>query len=160
MSLRKIKRPQGDFWFDFEAFAEDEDGFWLRGPVGTPWRAPHATGSSEVPVVVLLAPGRPWAAWWVGDPADRRLEIDVCRPPERDGNGWQYVDLELDPVLHETEGRVEIEDWDEYDESVRNGWMTADDAKLARVVAEGCAQLLHQRSEPWLDRGWKMLPDS
>jgi predicted RNA-binding protein associated with RNAse of E/G family len=110
-----------------------------------------------VPVVVLLATGRPWVTWWVGDPADRRLEIDVSRAPEVTEAGWHYVDLELDPIRHESDGRVEIEDWDEYDEACRNDWMSADDAKLALVVAEGCAHALRLGTEPWLQRGWHLL---
>ncbi|MBU2664739.1 DUF402 domain-containing protein [Actinoplanes bogorensis] len=160
MRLHKIKRPGGLYTFDFSTVAEDDDGTWLLAPIGSPWRAPHDSGRSTVPVVVLLATGRPWATWWVGDPADRRLEIDVCLPPTRIEEGWQYVDLELDPVLHRDGNRVEIEDWDEYDESIRTGNMTSDDAKLALVTAEGCAQLLRRRSEPWLERGWKLLADA
>jgi len=61
----------------------------------------------------------------------RRLSIDVCLPPEPRPDGRRYVDLELDPVRHEADGRVEIEDWDEYQESVDAGWMTRSDADLA-----------------------------
>jgi predicted RNA-binding protein associated with RNAse of E/G family len=109
--------------------------------------------------VVLVAVGRPWAAWWVGDPADQRLEIDICLPLEATDVGWRYVDLELDPVLHRPGGRVEIEDWDEYEEARRNGWMSADDADLAQTTAERCAEVLRQGAEPWLGRGWQMLFD-
>jgi predicted RNA-binding protein associated with RNAse of E/G family len=107
--------------------------------------------------VVLLATDRPWAAWWVGDPVDQRLEIDVCLPPELTEAGWQYVDLELDPVFHERDERVEIEDWDEYEEACRNGWMSPNDAELALTTAEYCVDVLRQRAEPWLGRGWQML---
>jgi predicted RNA-binding protein associated with RNAse of E/G family len=110
-----------------------------------------------VPVVLLLATGRPWVAWWVGDPADRRLEIDVCLPPELTDEGWRYVDLELDPVLHEQDSRIEIEDWDEYEEARRDGWMSADDAELAQSTSEELAELLRSRSEPWQARGWQLL---
>ncbi|MFC8616384.1 DUF402 domain-containing protein [Micromonospora purpureochromogenes] len=107
--------------------------------------------------MVLLAAGRPWVAWWVGDPADRRLEIDVCLPPEGTEAGWRYIDLELDPVLHERDSRVEIEDWDEYEQACRNGWMSADDAKLAKSTAEDRAGALRRRDESWQERGWQML---
>jgi hypothetical protein len=155
--LNKIKRPAGVFWYDLEQVAHDSDGTWLRGPIGSPWGAPHDCGTLSVPVVVLLAADRPWAAWWIGDPADQRLEIDVCRPPEATEGGWQYVDLELDPVLHEAGGRVEIEDWDEYEDACRNGWMNSDDAKPAQTTAERCAEILRNGAEPWLWRGWQML---
>ncbi|WP_170285308.1 DUF402 domain-containing protein [Micromonospora palomenae] len=107
--------------------------------------------------MVLLAAGRPWVAWWVGDPADRRLEIDVCLPPEGTEACWRYIDLELDPVLHERDSRVEIEDWDEYEQACRNGWMSADDAKLAQSTAEDRAGALRRRDESWQERGWQML---
>jgi uncharacterized protein DUF402 len=155
--LFKVKRPGGVFWFDLWQILQDSDGTWLRGPAGSPWGAPHDSGVLPVPVLVLLAPGRPWAAWWVGDPADRRLEIDVCLPPEITEAGWRYIDLELDPVLHERDLRVEIEDWDEYEEACRNGWMSADEADLARSTAEDRAEALRRRDEPWQVRGWQML---
>lgn len=155
--LEKVKRPGGVFWYDLEQAGQDGHGTWLRGPVGAPWGAPHDRGILPVPVLVLLAPDRPWAAWWVGDPADQRLEIDVCLPPEANRAGWHYVDLELDPVLHQPGGHVEIEDWDEYEGARRNGWMSEDDATLARTTAEHCAELLRQGTEPWLRRGWQLL---
>jgi hypothetical protein len=155
--LCKIKRPGGVFWFDLRHVLGDSDGTWLRGSVGSSWGAPHDSGTLAVPVVVLLAPGRPWVAWWVGDPADRRLEIDVCLPPQGTEAGWRYIDLELDPVLHERNSRVEIEDWDEYEQACRNGWMSADDAKLAKSTAEDRAAALRRCDEPWQERGWQML---
>jgi predicted RNA-binding protein associated with RNAse of E/G family len=106
---------------------------------------------------VRTVTGRGCGAWWVGDPADRRLEIDVCLPPEGTDAGWRYVDLELDPVLHERDSRVEIEDWDEYEQACRNGWMSAEDAALARFTAEDRAGALRRRDEPWQERGWQML---
>jgi hypothetical protein len=157
MSLSKVKRPGGVHWYGFQPIAQDGDGTWLWGPVGSPWQAPHDDGTSAVPVLVWLATGRPWAAWWVDEPADRRLEIDVCLPPEPTADGWRYVDLELDPVRHEGDGRVEIEDWDEYEESLRHGWMSAADAELARVTAERCAEELRRGTEAWIHRGWQML---
>jgi hypothetical protein len=156
-SLWKVKRPGGIYRFDFQQVAEDEDGTWLCGPIGSAWEAPHDSGALPVAVLVWLAPGRPWAAWWVDDPGDRRLEIDVCLPPERVEGGWRYVDLELDPVWHERDGRVEIEDEDEYAEARRNGWMTAGDAELARATADRCAEVLRDGTEPWPGRGWEML---
>ncbi|WP_084597900.1 DUF402 domain-containing protein [Micromonospora chokoriensis] len=155
--LSKIKRPGGVFWFDLELVGQDRDGTWLRGPVGSPRGAPHDSGTLSMPVIVLLTAGRPWVAWWVGDPTDRRLEIDVCLPPERTEAGWRYIDLELDPVLHERDLRVEIEDWDEYEQALRDGWMSPDDAKLAQSTAEDRAEALRCRDEPWQERGWQLL---
>jgi hypothetical protein len=55
------------------------------------------------------APHQSWVLWWVADPADRRIEIDVYSPPERTSDGWRYVDLELDSVRHEQTSWTEIE---------------------------------------------------
>jgi hypothetical protein len=155
--VHKVKRPGGVFWFDLQQVTEDGDGSWLHGPIGSRWGAPHDCGTLSVPVLVLLATDRPWVAWWVDDPTDQRLEIDVCRPPEIGDAAWRYVDLELDPVLHERDLRVEVEDWDEYDEACRNGWMSVDDAALASATAQRCADVLHRRAEPRIRRGWRML---
>jgi hypothetical protein len=108
----------------------------------------HDSGTLSVPVLVLLATGRPWVVWWVGDPADRRLETDVCLPPEGTEGGWRYVDLEVDPVPHERDSRVEIEGWEQYEQACRNGRMSADDAKLAQFNAEDRAESLRCRAEP------------
>ncbi|MGH3448311.1 MAG: DUF402 domain-containing protein [Nocardioidaceae bacterium] len=128
----------------------------MHGPVGARWEAPGDTGVLRFPIVVLLAPERPWVAWWVNDPDDRRLEIDVCLPPWSIEQGWSYVDLELDPVRHESNASVTIEDWDEYDQSVRDGWMSTDEANLARSVAEERAQSLCQAGSMW-QSGWELL---
>jgi hypothetical protein len=153
----KVKRPAGPGWFDVRLVLEDDDGTWLHGPAGTPWSAPHDEGHLLVPVLLLLHPERPWVVWWVGDPADRRIELDVCLPPVRTAEGWQYVDLELDPVRHEQECWIEIQDEDEYLESVRQGWMTAEDAGLARRTADDGARLLRDPEQPWWSDGWRML---
>ncbi|MBM0259619.1 DUF402 domain-containing protein [Micromonospora sp. 4G55] len=149
--LSKIKRPGGIFWFDLEPVLQDRDGIWLRGPAGSSWGAPHDSGT------LPTHDGPPWVAWWVGDPTDRRLEIDVCLPPERTEAGWRYIDLELDPVLHERDSRVEIEDWDEYEQACRDGWMSVDDAQLAQSTAEDRAEALRRRDEPWQERGWQLF---
>jgi len=155
--LSKVKRPGGLFWFDLTFACRDDHETWLSGPLGSPWGAPHDAGTLSVRVAVLLSPGRPWVAWWVDEATDRRLEIDVCLPPERTANGWRYVDLELDPVRHEADGRVEIEDWDEYQESVDAGWMSGPEAHLARQTAEQLAEALNRPAEAWQEQGWRLL---
>jgi len=157
--LVKVKRPGGEYLFDLAQVRDDDEGTWLYGRIGTPWAAPHDRGTWPVAALLLLKTGRPWVAWWVDDPADRRLEIDVCLPPERTSEGWRYVDLELDPVRHEQDVRVEIEDWDEYEDALREGWMSADDGRLAWDVAEDLARRLRSGDQPWAERGWRLLAE-
>jgi hypothetical protein len=81
-----------------------------------------------------------------------------CLPPEPTDQGWHYIDLELDPVRHE-DGRVEIEDedGDELTEAREQDWMSADDAELARRVADETVLLLRDHVEPGGDEGWRRL---
>ena len=156
MKLHKIKRPGGIFSFDVEPLAHDEFGVWLHAPVGSAWEAPHDAGVLAFDVVLLLSPVRYWVAWWVDDPADRRLEIDVCLRPQRVHGGWSYVDLELDPVRHES-GIVEIEDRDEFDLARQSGWIAARDAEVAEATAITMQAALREREEPLGDEGWRRL---
>ncbi len=106
--------------------------------------------------LLLLSPNRYWVAVWVDDPADRRLEIDVCRPPLRESDGWSYIDLELDPIRHEP-GKIEIEDRDEFDEACRGGWISADEARIANETAATMEFALKERTEPLGEEGWRRL---
>jgi hypothetical protein len=155
--LDKIKRPGGVFEFDMQVALNDAEGTWLFYPVGCTWRAPHDSGTMPFNAIVLVAPGQPFVTWWVDDPSDRRIEIDVCLPPIESASGWSFIDLELDPVRHEADGRVEIEDLDEFHEAVARGWMSSDDAAVAKATAERMAAALAQRTEPWGDQGWEQL---
>ncbi len=109
--------------------------------------------------VVLLQPGPPSVTWWVDDPDDRRVEIDICLPPMATTTGWSFVDLELDPVRHERSGLIEVEDNHEFEEAHRHGWMSADDARLALERADAMKEMLVQGTEPWGDHGWHVLDE-
>src|SRR5262249_42523500 len=95
-------------------------------------------------------------ASWVDDPADRRLEIDVCLAPESEIDGWSYVDLELDPVRHRN-GVIEIEDYDKFEVACRNGWITSNEARVAQETAVAIEAALRTRAEPLGDEGWRRL---
>jgi hypothetical protein len=155
--IDKVKRPGGIFEFDMELVADDGDGIWLSYPKGAAWRAPHDTGTMPFHALVLVRPGDPFVTWWVDDPADRRIEVDICRPPTRTADGWSFVDLELDPVRHERTGVIEIEDDDEFEEACRHGWIDAQDAATASSAAQELAAMLARREEPWGDAGWRRL---
>lgn len=157
--IDKIKRPGGVFEFDMQFVAEDADGIWLAYTQGATWRAPHDTGTMPFDAVVLLRLGEPFVTWWVDDPSDRRIEIDVCRPPVVTDAGWSFIDLELDPVRHEFTGRIEIEDEDELQEACAHGWIDAQDEATARATADAMAEVLARGVEPWGDRGWQHLDD-
>ena len=158
--LHRIKRPAGLYTFEVEQLCEDRDGTWLYGRIGSRWNTLHEIGEMPVAIAILLATDRPWAVWWIDDPVDRRIEIDVCLPPERVDNGWVYVDLDLEVTRHEPDQLVEIEDWDEHERAVAAGWMSFDEALLARATAEAMTDTLRRDEEPWLARGWQLLAEA
>lgn len=157
--IDKVKRPGGVFSYTAQHLGEDQHGHWLFLGQGSEWRAPHAHGTVPVDAVVLMCPHQPWVGWWVDDPADPRVEFDVCLPPadsEHDSR-WSFVDLELDPVLHILTNEVEVQDWDEFREAVAAGVITQESAELAIATAETLTQLLRGPSPPWLSLGWERL---
>lgn len=156
MLVEKVKRPAGVFSFEFADVDEDSYGSWLFAPTGSKWVAPHDHGSLPVDVLMLLNPELWYASWWVDDPADRRVEIDVCPPPERTARGWSYVDLELDVVRHEPD-RVTLDDSDEFEAACRSRWITPADAEIAARTAAEMKTVLESRVAPWSDEGWRRL---
>ena len=155
--IDKVKRPGGVFEFDMEVVDEDHDGIWLGYTEGSNWRAPHDTGTMPFDAIVLIRPGEPHVTWWVDDPADRRVEVDVCLPPVETRDGWSFIDLELDPIRHELNGVVEIDDDDEFQDACDRGWISAAEARLATATAHALAAALIDRKEPWGETGWLRL---
>ena len=156
MRVDKVKRPAGTFSFEFARLHGDRHGMWLFAPVGSTWVAPHDRGILPVDVLVLVKAGRSCATWWIDDARDRRVEVDVCLPPERTEDGWSYVDLELDVVRHEPDV-IEIRDRDEFVTACRDGRITPSDADVAEATAAAMRTILERRTDPWGDEGWERL---
>jgi hypothetical protein len=155
--VQKIKRPAGTFCFALRFLVEDEFGTWLFGPIGSLWTAPHDNGALTSRVVILLSEGRELVGWWFDDPSDRQLAVDICLPVTRSPTGWTFVDLELDPVRHEIDGRIEVEDQDEFEDALRHEWMSQRDATTALRVAAQVEKSLRERIEPLGQVGWERL---
>jgi Protein of unknown function (DUF402) len=156
MKLWKIKRPAGRGFFEVGPLGEDQFGVWLYAPRGSKWEAPHAVGTLPFDALALLSPERSWVAWWVDEPGDRRVEIDVCLAPQSENDGWSYVDLELDLVRHEN-GTTEILDRDEFDAACRNGWISLQDAEMSDATTKMMADVLRRGDEPFGEEGWRRL---
>jgi hypothetical protein len=155
--LHKIKRPGGVHRYDTLLSGTDEFGTWLFAPQGAAWQAPHDSGRLPFDVLVLLAPARPYVAWWCNDPHGRRLEIDVCLPPEPVTDGWSFVDLELDVIRHEDTGRTEVVDHDEFRAARRAGLIDPAAARLALATARDVQARARDRVEPLGSAGWRNL---
>ena len=101
----------------------------------------------------------PKSGWWVATWRRKHgvvIGIDISTPPRFNDGEWQYVDLELDPLMH-SNGRVELEDEDEFEEACRRGLIESDEATSAAEASEWVVRALQSRQEPFGDVGWDRL---
>lgn len=106
--------------FDMERLGMDEHGLWLWAPAGTELRR-----GSEAPIeakhgfVKVVAAGPWWTGIWNDGPrTDGRsiwTYVDVITPAAWDGDTVRMIDLDLD-VVRRSDGSVEIDDEDEFEE--------------------------------------------
>jgi hypothetical protein len=177
VGLRKIKRPAGtgSVWRAYE-LGVDEHGLWLYTPKGSRYRGLDDAGrvaECEVaqgnrdagsPIVHLIAPAAWWIAVWYdrdgnvpgrGDPLPY-ITIDVCTPPVLTAGEWVYEDLELDPHRDE-DGRVWIDDEDEFAHACDTGLISPAERIAARSAADELRGLLVETAEPFGTAGWDWL---
>lgn len=114
------KWPDAPHWeFDAVRLGVDAHGHWVGVPKGTWLSKPGKGFTAWADHVVLL----PHDAWWVatiyGADEDRPVDfyVDMTTPCiwSEDGTEVRCVDLDLD-VIRETDGRVWIDDEDEFAE--------------------------------------------
>jgi hypothetical protein len=137
-------------------FAVDQWGTWLHVPRGSRWTAPHDSGLVVADRVVLMDPRHSWVPWWVDDPDGRRVEVDVSQPPVSVGEGWSFVDLELD-VRGDELGFVGRADEDEFRAACEDGSISPEEAELALAAATELELALHRGREPFGAVGWSRL---
>ena len=164
--IRKTKRGEG--WGRWPAYmlSEDSYGVWLYTPCGSIYRARVGARVVELEVgqgdrdagiaVVQLLPSRWWTAtWWDGLGL---ISVDVCTPPRFVDGEWMYFDLELDPHRY-ADGRVVIEDEDEFTAKCEAGAISSEEAVAATAAAEEVGRALRSRAEPFGDVGWSRLEE-
>jgi hypothetical protein len=154
--VKRMVRVQFSKWdgtphwaFDMERLGEDEHGTWLWARGGT-----QLQRGSESPIaakhgfVKLITPDAWWTAIWNEGPwSDGRsihTYVDMITPAAWDGDTVRMVDLDLD-VVRRSDGTVEIDDEDEFEEH-RVAWTYPDHivdkartetARLAIAVERG-----------------------
>ena len=159
MRVDKIKRPGGLFTFEAISTIEDEWGSWLFTQAGTGVTTPKASGRFEFDAILLIDATNRGVAWFVDDPADRCISIDICLPPFPIEGGWSWVDLELDPKRHAS-GVIEVEDEDEFAEAIELGAIDDADAAVARAAVAAALTVLAELPEPYATIGWRHLERS
>jgi hypothetical protein len=128
--------------FDAVRLGADAHGHWLGVPEGTWLSRPERGFHAWCDHVVLI----PYDAWWVatlyGDDPGRPVDVyvDISTPPEwsEDRAAVRMIDLDLD-VIREPDGRVWVDDEDEFAEH-QVSLAYPDD--LVRAARTSCAALL------------------
>ena len=149
---------------------EDHFGLWLYSPKGTVYRGQSGSiiaecevgqGSRDAgrPVMHLIPRTGWWIAAWCSDGAESLISVDICTPPALIDGEWTYIDLELD-ALGFTDGRVEIDDEDEFAAACETGLIPPSDATEARVAAQQIEHCLCGRIEPFGRAGWNRLDEA
>ena len=121
MHVRFSKWDGRDHWaFDMQRLGEDEHGVWLWAPAGTELRRGSESPTyAQHAFVKVIAVGQWWTGIWNDglQTEDRsiRTYVDVITPAVWDGDTVRMVDLDLD-VVHRSDGSVEVDDEDEFEE--------------------------------------------
>jgi hypothetical protein len=168
--LRKIKRSKGFArWCAYE-LERDRFGLWLFTPQGSLFRANVGGTITECEVgqgarpaglaVLHLVPVTGWwMAQWTADADGSSISVEVCTPPALVSGEWQFVDLELDPYQG-ADGRIAIEDEDEFAAACEAGVISPVEAAAARVAADEIARWMEEGVEPFGQVGWMKLRDA
>jgi len=147
----------------------DEHGDWIGIPSGTRMVRPGMETTSRNDQVGLVPPADAPDSerWWVatfhgpGSPLGVSVYVDIATPPLWDGPTLRTVDLDLD-VVRETEGRIYVDDEDEFAEHrVTLGYPV----EIATGAGQSCAWVRATMTagrppydgshRPWLE----LLPD-
>lgn len=73
---------------------------------------------------------------------------DINTPSELRPDGYWTKDLFLDLWISPDRSRIAVLDEDEFDEAIRNKWITADEARSARAELDRLIKLFHQDRFP------------
>ncbi|MEN3271942.1 MAG: uncharacterized protein V7636_703 [Actinomycetota bacterium] len=134
--------------FDVDELGADARGLWLGGRAGCQLQRGHEESIYARHAFVCLIPatGRWIATFHAG--GDVRLYIDVTNEPTRSGDCVHAIDLDLD-VLRWADGRVTLDDEDEFDEHRVAFGYPDDVAAKARATAAELLDAVRASEEPF-----------
>ena len=168
--IRKVKRSKG--FARWSAYEFDRDGFglWLFTPPGSLFRSEvggtvaecevgQGARPSGLAVLHLIPLSGWWMAQWTAEGAKAFISVEVCTPPALLGGEWQFEDLELDPYQG-ADGRVFVDDEDEFAAACTDGSITPKEAAAARTAADEVEGWLAGSVEPFGQVGWEKLRDA
>lgn len=147
------KWPDLPHWeFDAVRLGVDGHGHWVGVPSGTWLSRPERGFHAWCDHVVLI----PHDAWWLatmyGDDAERPVDVyvDITTRSEwaDDESSVRAIDLDLD-VIREPDGRVWVDDEDEFAEHEVSLGYPADLVAAARTSCEEVLAAVTERSGPF-----------
>lgn len=146
------KNPRLLHWgFQGVRLGEDEYGLWVGLPPGSRrWLGDQAKPDSSGPAVQCFPHRGWWALHYNGPATDLTHFVDITTQPRWDGSRVEMIDLDLD-VVRDQEGRVLVEDEDEFE--VHRVGLGYTEEMVARAVAETelIRSLLEAGAEPFFD---------
>lgn len=167
--IRKIRRAENVCRWPAYVMSDDLHGLWLYSPKGTIHRCQAGAEIRECKVgggpdgpgfhVMHLVPYAGWwtAAWHYGRRDNEvSISVDICTPPTLTEGEWSYTDLKLDPYAF-GDGRVVVDDEDEFAAACEAGSISRNEAVEARAAATEIEQFLRGRTEPFGHTGWDKL---
>ena len=168
--IRKIKRSKGFARWSAYEFERDSFGLWLFTPPRSIFRADvdgsitecevgQGTRPAGLAVLHLIPLSGWWMAQWTAEAEGAFISVEVCTPPAIVDGEWQFVDLELDPYRG-SDGRVAVDDEDEFAAACEAGVISPDEAAAAHAAATEVAGWLDGGIEPFGQVGWKKLRDA
>lgn len=140
----------------------DEYGRWLTIPTGIEVRQPGASSISRAAHVMLIPHDGCFLAHFNAPPSRNSIYADITTAPEfgRDGTGWviAVADMDLD-VVRRADGRIWIDDEDEFAAHAVSYGYPADVVASTRASADAVLAAVREESEPfgttwrrWIDR--------
>jgi uncharacterized protein len=127
----------------------DHYGSWLWGEAGRTIEVGASDAFvTEQDAVFLLPPDQWWAcAWWIDHP-EVSLYVDICTPAVFQGEVVGYIDLDLD-VIRFRDGRVAIDDQDEFEVHQVDYGYPADVISRAESTAQSVVDRISQNDPPF-----------
>ena len=134
--------------FDPEYLGEDEHGLWLGAPKGCLLQRGDEPGNPAPHAFACLIPAEGWWTAYFNVAGDVEVYIDLTDRPRRIGDVVHAVDLDLD-VLRWRDGRVTLEDEDEFLEHQQKYAYPEEVVKTVEEAAGALLKAVRARDEPF-----------
>lgn len=159
--VQYLKYPDIKHWrHEMVRLGRDEHGIWLGGPAGTiVQRADEPQVAWPTPFVQLVPEGEWWTAVYNGVHGRHfSLYVDVVTPPCWVGDSHvEMIDLDLDVVVFQKTGKVEVLDEDEFEQHAVDLAYPTEMVAGALESTRKLVEAISSRQEPFGNAGERWL---